>query len=264
MKKIFYIATICFATQIANAQYLYTSLGFLKATNASTSFESFFNSYNSINSGSLSTPFPASWPAAHGMENYYGMGVRKGEGFGMCCDLITGFTGSSMKTKAIFKNNESRNLKVKFGDWTSLVGVGVGSNKFFAEVTGGASIRFSTLYSSFTYSDGTESFGSDFKLNGIYSSLRAMGVYGFMAGVYPIQNVGVQFKATKVLTPTNDPSSGYLQSYDDLTEWKNDNSEYFPQDMVDYMNNPDNLFNNAYIDMHGWQMSMSLCFALPL
>ena len=246
------------------AQYLYGNLGFVTAKQSSTSFENFFGSYNSLNASSLSVPFDATWPAAHGIENYYGLAVRKNEGFGGACDLLTGWTGTTAKSTATYKNGETRNLKLHMSDWTSLIGVGAGSNKFFVEVTGGADIRFSTLYSSYTFLDGTESYGTDHKLNGIYSSLRAMGVYGFMTGIHPIDNVAIVFKGTKILNPTSDPSSGYLSSYDDLNEWKNDNSEYFPQDMVDYVNNPDNYFNNAYIDMHGWQLSLSVCFALPL
>lgn len=264
MKKIFLIIISITSVCATQAQYLYGTLGFVNAKQSSPSFESFFNSYNAVNTSTLSTPFPSSWPSAKGWENIYGLAMRKSDGFGAAFDLYTGYTAVTAKTMATFANGETRNLKLHHSDWPTGVGVGAGNNKFFAEVTGGATIRFSTLYSSYTFLDGTESYGTDHKLNGIYSSLRAMGTYGFMAGFNPTRNLAIVFRGTKILNPTAKPGSPYLEGYSDINEWKNDNSENFPQDMVDYLNNPDNLFNNAYIDMHGWQLSLTACFALPL
>ncbi len=273
MKKIIsliLLVSICFEL---NAQVNF-SIGKTIYPLHAPGFATFFNSYNAELASSIKTPFKADFPSANGWSIKGGYLIMRDDDAGFYYNTTSGVNLLRTKNEAFFANGESRKTVLHMNEWITDVSLGVGGNNFHIAVNGTIQLRFNKVFCSYVYHDGTESFGPEKNLNGIFSANRLMGGYGGEVG-FGIKYVQVVFKAAKIYKPFNKDGSTYLNYYSDLAGYKADaallvNSswptEYLPADyhqfVADQLTSESNN-NLIYINDYGWQFGLSLMFIIP-
>lgn len=223
----------------------------------SESYQNFFKSYNAINSSTIDQPFDTTWNTMSG-PSWQLTFFTGNDGFQYRANSGVSYLNA---TNQVFQlNGDSRLLRLKTSDWNVDMGIGYGSRSFYFNVNLGLNLRMSTLYSSFIFANGIESFGVDHKLNGVYTAWRLTGLLGATMGIGIGQNMQLVCRADWV--PNTQDDETYKADYSDLTDFKSDNSSYFPQDMYGYVNNQFDLFNNVYNDFSGMRYTLALQFSI--
>jgi hypothetical protein len=165
-------------------------------------------------------------------------------------------------SSAAFHFNEER--KFYFG--TSLLSTEIGliihSKHFYIGPVAGMSYGTNRISTAYTYRDGTESYGSDKTLNGIYKANVAKGTHGLKAGVTLMKNFGIYF------------SGMYLHKkgiFEDLLDDQNtdknlggvNNLDIIPQDYNSHLAGTFSI-NEGYVlnDNSGWRYTMGLKYTL--
>lgn len=227
----------------------YTFQGF-----KSESFSNFIKTYNEINSATLKEGFGEKFKPLHGWG--WNLTYYISDGFDFRGN--TGVSYLKSVNKAEYLNGDIRKLGFSFHDWTVDCGLGGGGEGFFINFNFGMNLRMSKLYASYVFANGFESFASDHKLNGVYTAWRLTGLLGGTIGIPFSENVQLVFRADYVFPANGDDT--YKASYSDLTEFKESNDMFFPQDLYQYVNDPFDLFNNAYNDVSGIRYTLALQF----
>ncbi len=269
MKKIVSLSLFLLVTVNAVAQFNIQA-GYTYYPLKAPGFNTFFDTYNTYFSNLLQTPFKPSFPAATGWQWKVGFKLPKHDKkTGFYYNSATGVNHLVTHNSAVFKNGEERKLTLKCRDWTTDVALGAGGKVFYAAVTGSIVLRNNKLYCGYIYNDGTESFGTERNLNGIYGAFRIMGGYGFEvgAGTRLIKVVG---KIHKIYKPLLKNGSTYLEYYKDLSQFKGGlnnptagswPAEYFPADVSFFTQNQmdsEAQNNFVYINDYGWEYTIAI------
>lgn len=237
-------------------------------------FQTFFSSYNAELASNIVTPFKTDFPSATGWSMKGGFLINPHEtGAGFYYNTTSGMNILKTKNEVVFTNGESRKTELHINEWNTDVSIGAGGDNFHIAINGSILLRFNKLFSSFVYHDGSESFGPEKNLNGIFSANRLMGGFGAEAG-FGIKYLQIVFKAARIYKPFEKDGSTYLGYYSDLAGYKVDagltgNSsypaEYMPADyhqfLTDQLTSESNN-NFVYINDYGWQFGLSLMFII--
>ncbi len=268
MKKILLLFFFSLLLQFrANAQFNIQA-GYTFYPLKAPGFQTFFNSYNAYNSYQEKTPFKSDFPTASGWQWRVGYKLPKDE------DEVHFYYNSSTGVNHLvthnnyeFINGEKRKLTLKCRDWTTDVALGVEGKFLYAAVVGSVVLKDNKLYSSYVFSDGTESFGLEHYLNGIFDAFRLTGGYGVEVGV-GIKDVKVVGKMHRVYKPFYKDGSTYLNYYDDLADFKtfdalsnNYPTQYFPADYKYYSDHQfesETANNFVYINDYGWEYTIAI------
>ncbi len=274
MKKIISILLLIAFNFESNAQVNF-SIGKTFYPLTAPGFQTFFTTYNNELAADIKTPFKYEFPTATGWSIKGGYLLNKhDDGAGFYYNTTTGVNILKTKNEAVFTNGESRKTVLHMNEWITDVSLGVGGENFHFAINGTIQLRFNKLFCSYVYHDGSESFGPEKNLNGIFSANRLMGGFGAEAG-FGIKYLQVVFKAAKIYKPFEKDGSTYLSYYSDLAGYKADagltgNSsypaEYMPADYHSFLTDQltsESSNNFVYINDHGWQFGLSLMFIIP-
>ena len=252
-----YILTLLALLSISTTQAQFITLsgsaGVSAHSNYSPSFSNFFNTYNELNANILKEPFDTSFGPMMGKSWQVTFGANTG---GFDYRANSGVTYYNTRNHNVFINNDERHLRLNMRDWTVDMGLGFGSERFYLNANIGMNLRMANLFSYYQFSDGTKSYGLDHKLNGVYESWRLTGLFGGTMGIGITENIWLQFKVDYV--PGTQDDDTYKADFGDVSDFKQDNGDYFPQDMHRYVANNIDLFNNAFNDFKGMRFSISL------
>lgn len=237
-------------------------------------FETFFQTYNASFTD-LKTPFKSEFPTAGGWSWRVGYLLgQNDDGAGLFYNSTTGVNRFKTSNEVEFNNGEKRKLELLIRDWATDVSLGVGSNNFHIAINGTVLLHDNKLFCSYIFQDGSESFGIEHNLNGIFSASRLTCGYGAEVGV-GVKNLQLVFRISKIYKPLQEDGSTYLDYYSDLTEFKTNASlagnssyptEYMPADYTQFLSNQLNSETNnnfVYINDRGWQFGLSLLFLIP-
>lgn len=261
-KKILLLVLVLFSVQNTFAQFN-LQLGYTIYPLKAPGFQTFFYTYNQANASGVSTPFKADFPTASGWTWKIGYKIPKEEGgVSFYYNSSSGVNHLVTHNEFVFQNGEKRKIALKCRDWTTDVALGAGGKVFYAAAVGSVTLRFNKLYSSYVFADGTESFGLEHGLNGVYDASRIMAGYGLEAGV-GTGIVKVVGKIHKIYKPFLKDGSTYLNYYNDLVQYKSgyNPTPYFPADMAVFNKDPlasSELNNFVYINDYGWEMTIAL------
>lgn len=237
-------------------------------------FQTFFQTYNASFTD-LKTPFKPDFPTAGGWSWRAGYLIgNHDDGAGVYYNSTTGVNSFKTSNEVEFNNGEKRRLVLQIRDWATDVSLGVGSDNFHIALNGTMVLHSNKLFCSYIFSDGSESFGIEHNLNGIFSASRLTGGYGAEVGL-GVKYLQLVFRISKIYKPFQKDGSTYLNYYSDLNEFKlnaslNGNStypaEYMPADytqfLADQLTSETNN-NFVYINDRGWQFGLSLMFLIP-
>ena len=192
----------------------------------------------------------------------------------MYYNSTTGVNRFKTSNEVEFLNGEKRKIELRVRDWSTDVSLGVGGDNFHIALNGSILLRDNKLFSSYIFKDGSESFGTEHNLNGVFSASRLCAGYGAEVG-FGIKYLQLVFRVSKIYKPFEKDGSTYLNYYSDLSEYKsnaglNGNSsypaEYMPADynqfLADQLTSESNN-NFVYINDRGWQFGLSLMFLIP-
>lgn len=236
-------------------------------------FQTFFQTYNEENATGLQTPFKSDFPTAKGWSLRGGYIIRNHDNdAGVYYNTSIGVNHLNTKNEAIFKNNEKRKTDFQIRELATDVSLGVGGDNFHVAINGTFLARYNKLLCSYEFSDGSQSFGLDHFINGVYTASRLSAGFGAEVG-FGIKYVQVVFKAAKVYKPFLKDGSIYLNYYEDLAMLKQSYNgassypaEYLPADyhqfVADQLTSESNN-NFVYINDRGWQFGLSLMFLIP-
>jgi len=241
--------------------------GYTVYTLKAPGFDTFFKTYNEYFSKTLKTPFKTSFPSASGWTWKVGYKLPYSDDGGLYYNSSTGVNRLVTNNEVEFTNSEKRKIRLLCRDWTTDVALGAGGKFVYVAATGSVTLRFNKLYSSYVFTNGTESFGAEHNMNGVFGAQRIMGGYGLEigAGTELIKVVG---KIHKIYKPFEKDGSTYLNYYLDLTPYKGGGglanswpTEYFPADVKYFTDNQmDSESNNnfVYINDYGWEFSIAI------
>ncbi len=275
MKKIIFTSFLFLLHLHSNAQFNF-SVGKTFYALKAPGFQTFFRTYDSAFVADIKTPFKSDFPTATGWSIKGGYVINKHDdgGVGFFYNSVTGVNVLKTKNEAVFLNDESRKTELHILDWNTDVALGVGGDNFHIAIIGSFLGHFNKLFCSYVYHDGSESFGPEKTLNGIFTANRLMAGYGAEVGV-GIKYVQLVFKMQKIYKPFNKDGSTYLSFYSDLAGYKADAgsngassypTEFIPanygQFLADQLTSEINN-NIIYISDRGWQYGLSLMFIIP-
>lgn len=273
MKKILTILLLSVFCFEAKAQFNF-SIGKSVYPLQAPGFDTFFVSYNSAFTD-LKIPFKSSFPSAGGYSWRLGYLIGKHDGdVGVFYNTTTGVNRFKTINEVEFRNGEKRKLELRIRDWSTDVSLGVGGDNFHIALNGSILLHDNKLFCSYIFSDGSESFGIEHNLNGIFQASRLTCGYGAEIG-FGVKYLQLVFRASKIYKPTEKDGSTYLNYYSDLTQFKtnaslNGNSsyptEYMPADYNQFLADQltsETINNFVYINDRGWQFGLSLMFLIP-
>lgn len=257
--RLFHIALFVALAFPLKAQFISYGgwLGYTAHMGKSSSTQTFFQSYNELNSDKISEGFRLQYGNMHGW-GFNGFFAVNDGGFELRGNMGYCFLDAPAN-EAIFTNGEIRRMSVRSKDLNIDLGIGGGTEYFFANVNVGMLVRAGFLYSSYQYQDGTESFGSELGLNGVYHSRRLTSLLGITIGGGS-ENLKVVFRGDYVLPATGELT--YQSSYDDVKDYKRSRNWYIPADMEKYSSFEIDVFNKVYNDFGGIRLSLALQIAL--
>lgn len=217
------------STSVVRAQGDFDAGFFVNADYSFSRFDTgdmngFVNSFNAFWGDDLSAPYQEFTGTEFSHPSF-------GAGFRFISTGKVGFSGGTgflwgrdrHRHQATWKNGVVNELFFKTRDvqWNATTGMHFG-NKVFLEFTYGGHFRKLFMEHATIYQDGSRSLGSEYKLNGLYSSLVSSFEWGWQAGV--------RFGSLMVFARGVNPLANFPPAKNLVTHQDYDTAHYPPND----------------------------------
>lgn len=234
--------------------YPSTGPGRMMTGKTGSSFDQFAENYNTANASNLSSPLThfKMKPSLHAGTNFM-WGVFYSE---IAYNTIHG------RAKAELHNGNKRVMDMKLKDLDVALGFGYGGTSFYAYFVGVMNFGMGDKLRAWTeYPDGTESFGTENYLNGVYTDHARIGFRpGLRFGFSPSDEITLMISLDKL-------KEGGAYNYwtdDDVDSFSSVDNETIPVDWQAYINDPGNyILTNPEVVHSGWsglQLRLGICF----
>lgn len=185
--------------------------GYSALSAPSADFQSFMSTYNTALSYQMKNPFPPKMKLFSGYQ--LGATAMIGKKVVYYFSSVT-WDESRGRYQADFVNNDSRRLDFHYTDVKADVGLGFKIGPVRLSFFAGMLSRFASIKASYLYANGLQSFGPERSLNGIYTTVRAVGYWGGELAAKIHGKFDLYFRLDKTI------GSGINSTYDDLSMYR--------------------------------------------